>query len=427
MVPGKGHSRWAGWTRLHQAGLPLPSAASQHPPGGLHPSDRSPMLSARACELHPQFQEIKPFCWWTTTHPSHLFRLYATKENPKIITNILEPPGISTEPKEDEGWVLCKEDAAASSRHSQPAAVWPQMLFAVLKWPKGSPSAVSPPTAAIPVQGAAFLRLWWTPRGVLPPALSTLPWAVSAPHHSRRPQLEHQPNYMMFHSFWKKKVTASLCVRKHTSVEGSFCSCSLLLSARPTRQRSWFLCYLGKKSREIYSQQAKQKEKKANTRQRLNLVFFWCLSDASTYELQWSWECLPLCRSKTSAVVEPAAPSVPLCPWLRDQKTASSFTGTDTAIRLCQWPGSGKMCLVQCFASWVDASQTEASLSVLHSNPAPCICTRSSPGWRAEVAPNPARCSSPPAANPFQENSSPVYFKVGPRKWGWTQVSLQLR
>lgn len=47
-------------------------------------------------------------------------------------------------------------------------------------------------------------------------------------------------------------------------------------------------------------------------------------------------------------------PSVPLCSWLARKKPLHL-----PAMRPRQWPGSGRTCVVQCFASWVGASQTD--------------------------------------------------------------------
>lgn len=51
---------------------PTALCSPQHSPGRLR---QNFILSARACEVQPQFHEMRPFCWCTVTHPSCFFGL----------------------------------------------------------------------------------------------------------------------------------------------------------------------------------------------------------------------------------------------------------------------------------------------------------------------------------------------------------------
>lgn len=182
---------------------------------------------------------------------------------------------------------------------------------------------------------------------------------------------------------------------------------------QPAKEADFYIIWARKVEKYTHSKK-NRRLKKTNTRHMLNFVLFHIGVSQSPLRISCG-------EAGNAFLFAEARPQLclNLQPWLRGQKTASfiyQYGHSHNVVPLswlCKNVSHEMFCILsQC-------------LPDLHSNPAPCVCTRSSPGWRAEVAPNPAMCSSSPAAIPFQENSSPVSFKVGPRISAWTQVSLQ--
>lgn len=82
-------------------------------------------------------------------------------------------------------------------------------------------------------------------------------------------------------------------------------------------------------------------------------------------------------EARTSAVAELAA-SICATVLLACQKKAPSFTSHETTP--VTWLWENMCCTVFCILS--RCLPDRHSLSALHSNPAPCVCMRSPPGWR---------------------------------------------
>lgn len=347
------------------------------PSWGTSPIRQTPMPSARAQEMQPQFK--KPFCWWTATHPSHLFRSFVTNLNPKIRTNILEPLGISTEPRRtrDECCAKGTQSPAVGTASPQPCGHGCRLL-------RQNGRRAHPVQSLLQLLQFSSRKMLFSDFGECPGAYccphSILPWESSAPAELPSALLQETRVWAPAElddvpQFLRGAVTASLCVRKRSPMEGSFCSC---YTNMPKKLK--FILF-GKKSREIHSQKAKQRrggkkrksKYKAEVKSGSFLVFVRALYMrlAAKLGMPSSLQKQDLSCGGTCSLHRATVP-------LARQKTASSFTSHKTVP--VAWLWENVCCTVFCILS--RCLPDRHGLSALCSNAAPCVCMRSPPGWR---------------------------------------------